>query len=127
MPALTGRNASSRWHRVAQASILACVCRRSPHSSGCAHGGIGEIFLDTEQQVASLVGSVLNLGERAGELRLDSPLLGAIPELDSMAVVLLLTAIEKKFGFSIDDDEVDGTTFATLGHLVAFVSRKRGQ
>jgi len=74
-----------------------------------------------------LVGSVLNLGKRAGDLTLDSPLLGAIPELDSMAVVLLLTAIEKKFGFSIDDDEVDGTTFATLGHLVAFVSRKRGQ
>jgi acyl carrier protein len=85
-------------------------------------------FLDTSQQVVSLLGSVLNLGEeRARRLTPESPLLGAIPELDSMAVVLLLTAIEEKFGFSIDDDEVDAMTFATLSHLVGFVVRKCGQ
>lgn len=41
-----------------------------------------------------------------------------------MAVVSLLTALEEKFGFTIEDDEVDGRTFASLGDLVAFVEGK---
>ena len=53
-----------------------------------------------------------------------TPLLGAIPELDSMAVVALITTLEERFGFSIDDDEIDGATFATLGSLVDFVQGK---
>ena len=51
-------------------------------------------------------------------------LLGALPELDSMAVVTILTAFEDNFGFVIDDDEISADTFATLGTLVNFVERK---
>jgi acyl carrier protein len=54
----------------------------------------------------------------------DSPLLGAIPEFDSMAAVALLTHLEERFGFVIHDDEVDGTIFATIGSLTQFVSGK---
>jgi hypothetical protein len=38
-----------------------------------------------------------------------------------MAVASVLTSLEERFGFSIDDDEIDGATFATVGSLVAFV------
>ncbi|WP_419814628.1 acyl carrier protein [Glacieibacterium sp.] len=55
----------------------------------------------------------------------DSPLFGDLPELDSMAVARVLTAIEDRFGFVIDDDEVDGELFATLGSLSDFVTAKR--
>jgi acyl carrier protein len=51
-------------------------------------------------------------------------LFGALPELDSMAVAGLLTEIEDRFAIVIDDEDVDGETFETLGTLVAFVEGK---
>lgn len=51
-------------------------------------------------------------------------LFGALPELDSMAVAGLLTEIEDRFAIVIDDDDVDGETFETLGNLTAFVESK---
>ncbi len=62
----------------------------------------------------------------ARRLHADSGLFGDLPELDSMAVARVLTAIEDRFGIVVDDDEVDGDLFATLGSLTAFVTRKRG-
>lgn len=80
--------------------------------------------MSTEQKVKQVLSSVLNLGDRVTRFDAATPLLGAVPELDSMAVVALLTALEEQFGFIIEDDEVDGRTFASLGSLVAFVEGK---
>ena len=80
--------------------------------------------MSTEQKVKQVLSSVLNLGDRVTRFDASTPLLGAVPELDSMAVVALLTALEENFGFTIEDDEVDGRTFASLGNLVAFVEGK---
>ena len=41
-----------------------------------------------------------------------TPLLGSIPELDSMAVVGILTAIEEELGISIPDDDVSADGMA---------------
>lgn len=81
--------------------------------------------MDTTQQIIQVLESVLNLGSRAAQLRPESPLLGALPELDSISVVAILTALEERFGIAVDDDDVDGQTFATVGSLVAFVESKR--
>ena len=54
----------------------------------------------------------------------DTQLLGAIPELDSMAVVSLIAGLEDRFGITVDDDEIEGSTFATVGSLVEFVDGK---
>ena len=62
----------------------------------------------------------------AAALHRGSVLFGELPELDSMAVARVLTALEDRFGFHIDDDEVDGDLFETLGSLSDFVARKRG-
>jgi acyl carrier protein len=78
------------------------------------------------QAVKDLLSQTLQLGPRADSLILDSPLLGAMPELDSMAVVTILTAMEDHFGFSVDDDEISADTFETLGTLTAFVEQKLG-
>lgn len=75
--------------------------------------------------VRSTLGQVLQLGGRQDALGADSPLLGAVPELDSMAVVSLIAALEEQFGIMIDDDEIDAATFATLGSLAAFCEGKR--
>ena len=53
-----------------------------------------------------------------------TPLFGALPELDSMAVAGLLTELEDRLGFVIDDDEVDGDLMATFGALTAFARAK---
>jgi acyl carrier protein len=68
----------------------------------------------------------LNLNPKETRLTSDSPLLGAIPELDSMAVVTVITTLEDRFGFAVADDEIDGSIFATAGSLVAFVASKIG-
>ena len=83
--------------------------------------------MDTKTQVVQVLSSVLNLGERARGFTLTTPLLGAVPELDSMAVVSILTALEETFGFAVDDDEVDARTFANVGNLVSFVEGKLAQ
>lgn len=51
-------------------------------------------------------------------------LLGAIPELDSMAVVSLITALEEQFGITVEDDEIGAATFESLGTLANFVEQK---
>lgn len=51
----------------------------------------------------------------------DTPLLGAIPELDSMAVVGILTAVEEELGVTVDDDEISAEIFASFGSLVDFL------
>ena len=75
-------------------------------------------------RVRRILGDALQLGPRADALREDSRLLGAIPEFDSMAVVSVLTMIEEEFGFTIDDDEMSGELFETLGSLTAFDEAK---
>ena len=78
----------------------------------------------TLDSVRSIVGDALQLGARAKSMDASTPLLGAVPELDSMAVVNVITALEESFGFTVADDEIDAATFATLGTLCAFVEQK---
>jgi acyl carrier protein len=80
--------------------------------------------LNTEKEVLSLLDEILSLNGRSAEFSKNTPLLGAIPELDSMAVVALITSFEERFGFTVDDDEIEGSTFATVGSLVDFVEGK---
>ena len=54
----------------------------------------------------------------------DTPLFGALPELDSMAVATLLTDFEDRLLIHIDDDDVDAEMFETFGALRDFLARK---
>lgn len=82
--------------------------------------------LDVHSEVVKVLEQTLNLKPAGARMTADSPLLGAIPELDSMAVVTVITTLEERFGFSVADDEIDGSTFATAGSLVEFVKSKLG-
>lgn len=61
---------------------------------------------------------------RVDAMRAHTPLFGALPELDSMAVATLLTELEDRLGTIIDDDEVDAEMLETFGALVAFAKKK---
>jgi len=76
--------------------------------------------------VRTIVGDALQLGARGQAMDASTALLGVIPELDSMAVVNVITALEEHFGISVADDEIGAATFATLGSLSAFVEQKLG-
>jgi acyl carrier protein len=81
--------------------------------------------LNTRAEVLRVLDQTLSLNGRASAFGDDVALLGALPELDSMAVVALITALEERFGFAVEDDEISGSTFASVGTLVEFVAGKR--
>ena len=53
-----------------------------------------------------------------------TPLFGALPEFDSMAVAGLLTELEERLGILIEDHEVDADMMETFGALLTFARDK---
>jgi acyl carrier protein len=78
----------------------------------------------TIEGVRGVLTRSLQLGSRGATLARATPLLGSLPELDSMAVVHVLAAIEEHFGIVVADDDVSADTFATFGSLADFVASK---
>ena len=75
--------------------------------------------------VRSVLADILGLSEaRVAAFSSETPLFGALPELDSMAVASVLTELEDRLGILIEDDEVDGEMLETFGALVTFATSK---
>ncbi|WBH16271.1 acyl carrier protein [Sphingomonas radiodurans] len=75
--------------------------------------------------VRAVLRDVLGLSDaRVAAFDETTPLFGALPELDSMAVAGVLTEIEDRLGIVIDDDEVDGEMLETFGALTRFAADK---
>lgn len=79
--------------------------------------------MNTLQNMLQLLDEVLALDGRGLRFTADTPLLGSVPELDSMAVLAVIQEIEIRFGIEVPDDEVDGSSFETVGTVVEFVDR----
>ena len=78
-----------------------------------------------DETVRAVLRDVLGLSdERAAAFDAATPLFGALPELDSMAVAGVLTEMEDRLGILIEDDDSDGDTMETVGSLVAFARAK---
>jgi acyl carrier protein len=80
--------------------------------------------MDVTRQVVAALESALGVPGRLRNATASTPLLGVLPELDSMAVVGVITTLQERLGVEIDDDEIDGSAFATVGALVQLVERK---
>ena len=80
--------------------------------------------MDLDVRVIDSLESALHIPLDRSRIGAETPLMGAIPEFDSMTAVALLTTLEERFGFTIADGELDGATFATFGSLNAFVLGK---
>lgn len=76
------------------------------------------------EQVKAILADALSLGERAATMAANTRLLGSLPELDSMAVVSVITAIEDHFGIVFEDDDINADVFETVGTLSAVIERK---
>lgn len=75
----------------------------------------------TLRGVIEVIVATLGLGDRAETLTGSTPLLNNMPELHSMAVVALAVALEREFDLEIDDEDLTGEVFETIGTLAAFV------
>lgn len=78
----------------------------------------------TLNEVKSVLVTTLGIEDRAASIDASTELFGGIPELDSLAVLELVTAIEDKFGITVEDEEFGGEIFETLGSLTEFVESK---
>lgn len=81
----------------------------------------------TIEQTRQVLGSALNLNGLTANWDAETPLLGAVPELDSMAVVTVISSLEQNFHIHIDDDEINASIFATVGTLTQFIQEKVAQ
>ncbi len=78
----------------------------------------------TVEEVKEIIATTLGIEDRAATMDASTPLFGGIPELDSLAVLELVAALEMRFGFAIDDSEFTGEIFETIGSLACFVEEK---
>ncbi len=78
----------------------------------------------TVERVKSVVVATLGVEDRADSIEASTPLLGGLPEMDSLALAELVAALEARFDVTIDDEEINAEMFETLGSLAALVDAK---
>ena len=78
----------------------------------------------TLDEVKAILVETLGIQDRKDSLDASTPLFGAMPELDSLAVLELVTALEHRFGITVDDEEFSGEIFESVGSLAEFVGSK---
>ncbi|TVR98654.1 MAG: acyl carrier protein [Rhodospirillales bacterium] len=114
-----GRRANERGVGDARSST------RIADTGGClAETAVTESRLDILIETKHVLRDSLKLGDRVHGFDSGTPLFGSLPELDSMAVVTVITALEERFDIVIDDEEISAATFESLGSLSAMIARK---
>jgi len=80
---------------------------------------------EVDQTLRAVLRDVLGLpAERVKGFSDMTPLFGALPEFDSMAVAGLLTELEERLGIIIEDDDVNADMLETYGALLGFTKDK---
>jgi acyl carrier protein len=72
-------------------------------------------------EVKDVLVDTLGLEDQADRIDATTPLLGSLPELDSMAVLELILALEQRFGIAIEGEDVTADVFESLASLTSFV------
>ena len=86
-----------------------------------------ELSKPTFEDVKAVVTATLGIDDRADDIGPETELVGNLPELDSLAIVELVVALQSRFGIELEDDEIIGDNFETLGQLAAFVQSKSSE
>jgi acyl carrier protein len=72
--------------------------------------------------VLRVLDDALQLQGRSTSFNPETPLMGSVPELDSMAVLAVITGLEAHFGIAFRDDQLSGASFASVGSLCDLVA-----
>lgn len=73
--------------------------------------------MSLENRLAQILSEILDM--EAISFTADTPLLGAIPEFDSMAITRLIIELEGCLHVTIDDIDLTAEMFSTFGSLLA--------
>ena len=85
---------------------------------------MGQSTAVSVDDVKAVLIETLLIDDRADTLDADTPLLGSLPELDSMAVLELVLELERHFAISIEGEDVTAEVFETLTTLTTFVNTR---
>jgi acyl carrier protein len=80
--------------------------------------------MSIENRLKTVLEEALQLQGKTASWTSETPLLGSLPELDSLAVVEVIAGIEKTFGFRIEDEDINADMMATLQSLTQFIEQK---
>lgn len=83
------------------------------------------ISTSTLDSVRDILVEALGLQSRADMITEATPLFGTMPEFDSLAIVEVVTLVEERFGFEMDEEDITGEVFDTVGSLAAYVDEHR--
>jgi acyl carrier protein len=86
-----------------------------------AEKGISVVDSSTFDVVKATVIETLELHDREAMISSDTLLFGSMPELDSLALVDLITALEIRFGFEMEDEDISAAVFESVGSLAAHI------
>jgi acyl carrier protein len=114
------------WCKVSMVQSDGLIAATSIPSSHTTHSTVINRVMDIQSDIIAILQS--NLGVSVGAImpHPDTPVLGAIPEMDSMSVIGILASLEEQYGITVDDDEISADVFATVGSLTTFVESKLG-
>lgn len=71
-----------------------------------------------------LIKSCLQQGDNVNGFTKDTKLLGAFPELNSLTIMTMITALEEQLDCEIADEELSAEIFETVGTLAQFIEKK---
>lgn len=76
------------------------------------------------QEVLRVLDHALHLEGRAMAFTPETKLLGSLPEFDSMGILAVITGLENQFGITLEDDQLSGESFSTVGRLCELVNQQ---
>lgn len=79
---------------------------------------------DTAARIERILRTELRLGDEA-QIDADTPLAGGDYDLDSLDMLMIVTAVEKDFGIKIPSEELSREAFASVGSLARFIDERR--
>ena len=80
----------------------------------------------TLDSLVEVLNGVLGTDHSGGAFTAQTLLFGSLPELDSLALVELISAMEDRFAFEMDEDDITAEVFESVGSLSAYVDAHRG-
>jgi len=78
-----------------------------------------------ENKLIQLLSDLYGKREFLENIDYSANLIEEIPELDSMGIVSLITALEENFDIEFDDEDIIIEHFENLGTLLALVNNKK--
>jgi len=102
---------------------MAFQVRKSASHLESSHRQNTPTTMNVTDQILRVLDDALNLQGRSARFDRNTPLLGALPELDSMAVLALITGLETHFGIAFSDEDLNGNVFSTVGSLSDLVQQ----